>query len=72
MAEMKVDQEEMLTKMDAWLEEMKYYQEAMKACLGKTETWTKTGQEPKEAEIKTGLGGVKAMELEANSEQRPQ
>jgi hypothetical protein len=55
--------------MDAWLEETKYYQEATKDCLGKSETWTETGQEPMGAEIKTGLGGVKVMDLEANSEE---
>jgi hypothetical protein len=67
-AEMKADQE-MLTNMDAWLEETKCYLEATKACLGKTETWIETGQERKEAKIKIGLGGAKATDLGVNPEE---
>jgi hypothetical protein len=38
----------------------------MDVSLGKMEANIETGHEPREAEIKTGLEEVKAMDLEAN------
>jgi hypothetical protein len=42
------------------------YQEATKACLGKTQVRTETGQEQRNTEIETELEEVEAKDLEAN------
>lgn len=47
---------------------MNAHQEVMD-CREKTEAGIETGQEPTEAESKTGLEGVKAMDLEVNPEE---
>jgi NACalpha-BTF3-like transcription factor len=50
----------------AWKEEIKAM---LETCLKKTEARTETGQESREAEIKTDLEKVKATELEVNQEE---
>jgi hypothetical protein len=54
-AAIRSSQERVEAEMNAWLE-------ATKACLGKTEIRLETGQEPREAEIKTDLKEMKATE----------
>jgi hypothetical protein len=58
----------MVAKMDAWLGETKACREATKASLEKTEATVKVGQEEMRAEIKTGLGEIKATESKVNQE----
>jgi hypothetical protein len=50
--------------MDVNLEEIRACLGVMDASLGKMEPMMKTGQEQMRAEVKTGMKGVKATELE--------
>jgi hypothetical protein len=69
LAEMKASQEEMMAMMKAWQKETKACQEAMGACLRKTEARIETSQEPRDNESKSGLEEVKATESETNQKQ---
>jgi hypothetical protein len=60
MAEMKVQIDALICRMDARLEGTKDCREAIEASLGKTEAKIETGQKQKEAESKIGLEAVKA------------
>jgi hypothetical protein len=64
--ELKASQQRMIAKMDAWLEGTNASREVMEACQEKTETRIDTSQAQMEAEIKTGLEKVMAMDLEAS------
>jgi hypothetical protein len=66
---MDAHQERMGASVNAWRKETKACREATEPCLER-KTRLETAQEPTEAEIKTCLVGVEAMDLEKNPEEK--
>jgi hypothetical protein len=64
--DMKTGTDALVSRMDAQRERTQYCREATEACLGKTEARIEVGQEPREADSKTGLEGMKTTDFEAN------
>jgi hypothetical protein len=58
----------MNTKTEAWLEETNASQDTTQVCLGKIQATIMAGQEEMRDEIKTGLGEMKATDLEDNQQ----
>jgi hypothetical protein len=60
--------EEMKARMNVFEEKMDKMDAAGKACLGKTEANIETGQEPSEAESRTGLEEMDTVDFGTNQE----